>query len=325
MKLVNRITICTIILGFFTFIIAIILIEKSNSNNLHADGTNDVTLTNENIYCEIKFPVEVQPTITHNTVIRYDVDLLNSKLNGMGETYVYYDPEITDYSIVSELGFNISDYSILPEEPNIRWYSEQGRKLEIDKYGRFVYTTNAEDTWFDFPFDNNGTIQIAEKFLKDYGLLNHTFSNYSIDNTTNMTAEETKIVARTVNFYHKLDGKGVGGNQRVSVDINGYGEVTSVNYSIRNYKKQVNAKLISVEDAINNILSGKSYNDIPTVSKELVLEDVVVTYWTQNLNYNNTCLQPVYTFIGKSLSASTQEWEEFSITVQANRGNVVES
>lgn len=269
---------------------------------------------------EIRFPLEADVTISDCTKKTYDAGALQSKLKD--ETvYLYSDPQVTDYAIVSQLGFDTKDYTVVESEPNLRWYragsGDAEETLEIDKYGCFLYSTNAADTWFEFPFNDEQTIQLAEDFLSEYALLDDSFAYYSIDNTVILSAESKKIVAREVNFFQQLDGRDVFGNQQISVEINGNGEVTRVNYSVRNYQSKHTAELISIEAALQNLDPTKAYVNVQSLSEELIFEDVVIAYWAQNLNYDHVVLQPVYTFSGTSISAYG-ETETFDITVQAN-------
>ena len=269
---------------------------------------------------EISFPSATPVTVSEQTKKTYDAAALQAKLTEE-EVYLYSDPEITDYAIVSVFGFSPREYSVMDGMPDIRWYrkgnNESEKRLEIDKYGCFLYAPDVDDTWFEFPFDDEQTIRIAEDFLKEYELWVDGIACYSIDNTVSMSKDYEKIVARNVVFFQKVDGKDICGNQRISVEINGNGEVTRVNYNVRKYQSKHTVTLIPIEEAIQNLDPEKAYVSVESTSEELIFEDVEIAYWTSNTEYDTVAMQPVYIFSGTSVTAQG-ETEPFSITVQAN-------
>ena len=269
---------------------------------------------------EIQFPLEADATISAATKKTYNTETLQASVRGE-IAYIYANPKRTDYNIVKQLGFNVGDYSTSESYPAIRWYTkgagESRKALDIDKYGCFFYRSDAVDTWFPYPFTDEQTIKIAKDFLTRYGLWDDSFATFSIDNTVNQTAEGKTVVARTVHFYQKIEGKDVSGNQRIGIQINGNGEITFVNYNVRKYQSKQEARLLSVEEAIQKIGPGKAYINVKSSAKELIFESVQITYWAENLDYEHIALQPIYVFMGTSIN-ELGENEEFSIAVQAN-------
>lgn len=267
---------------------------------------------------KIVFPVEATPTLSKSTIKTYDMNDLASKLEGE-KAYIYSNPQMTDYSIVTELGFDVNHGSIDPDDPEVRWYQSGSRELRIDQYGAFAYWTDVPDTWFEVPFSDKEAGRIAKDYLDQYDLWRDDFIDFSMGYTTNLNAAEgEKIVAKHVCFYQEIDGKDVTGTNRVIVEINGNGEVVHVNYSIRLYQNRQEVELISIEDAIAKIDSpGEAFIGVQSTSRELVFEDVVIEYWSETLEYDFVVMQPVYRFIGTSIT-NKGEQESFSITVQAN-------
>ena len=62
---------------------------------------------------------------------------------------------------------------------------------------------------------------------------------------------------------------------------------------------------------------GEAFIGVQSTSRELVFEDVVIEYWSETLEFDFVVMQPVYRFMGTSIT-SNGEQESFSITVQAN-------
>ncbi len=270
---------------------------------------------------EIMFPVELPPSISESTVIEYDASALEAKLKGE-VAYIYCNPTKTDYSIVEKFGFNISNYDVLSER---RWYKigsgENEARLEIDAYGCFYYSSKAPDTSFDLPFTDEELYRIAKEFLQKYDLWSDNFSSHSFGgNSILSSAESSKVVARKVYFHQQFNGKPRESSGTVSVEINGNGEVTTVNYKILQHNIKVPVMRITLEDAIQNIkVPDKAYVVMNSPTDKLLIEDVSISYWSETLNYS--VLQPVYVFTGKSIT-SDGETEDFSITVQANTVNL---
>lgn len=246
---------------------------------------------------EIMFPGQTPPSIYDSTVIEYDAAALEAKLRG-DVAYIYCNPKKTDDSIVKKLGHTFAD-------------------LEFDDYGCFRLSTKAPDTSFDLPFTDEELYRIAKEFLQKYDLWSDSFSGHAFGgNTISQSAESSKVVARKVFFYQQFSGKVRESSGTVSVEINGNGEVTTVNYKIMQYNTKVPVMRISIEDAIQNIKSpDKAYVVMNSPSEKLLIEDVSISYWSESMN--SAVLQPVYVFTGKSIT-SDGETEDFSITVQAN-------
>lgn len=274
---------------------------------------------------EIDFPGEGGDMTVLNTTVRSaDVESLEKQVSSM-TGYIYCDPVITDYKIVEKFGFDIGKYHYPAfgtfEEP--RLYGDiNERHIEIDKYGSFIYKTGVEDTWFDIQLSDAECMSIAKQWLKENGLLNMNIDPYWTKGESMVTTNgETVVIAKTI-VFHPLtdDGCGIYGNSRVSVRVNGNGEIVDVYYRWREYKRKIKADLISIEDALKRIDEQKAYISMENASKELRFESVSVHYWAEAIDVGIKVMLPVYVFEGES---TTQDGsvEDFSITVQANKLN----
>ncbi len=271
---------------------------------------------------EIQFPMEMDATVTSKTQKIYDVASLQTMVE-KEKAYIYYAPSLTDYSIVKKLDANFSEYSEYEDYPEVRLYlfndGDADERLEIDKYGCFTYSSSAPDTSFEYPFTDEQTLKMAKEFLKRYNLLDDSFTVYSISGTMLKDAHSEKIVARKVEFLQKLDDKDVHGNNRMGVEFNGNGEVTDAYYYVRKYEKKRAVDLISVEEALQRIDQNKALidMDLTILSSKLTFEKVSIAYWTNNLTYDHTVVQPIYIFEGTSQNHADIT-ENFKIAVQAN-------
>ena len=280
---------------------------------------------NTKIGSEINFPTAADETIFASTKIDFDAEKLNAQI-GENSAFVYVNPKLTDYKIVSDFGFDINDYTLY--EDGTRFYKSNGvggedKFLKIDQFGCFTYITGVEHTSREITLTEKECFKIAKQYLKKYGLFsNRIGQRWSTNESTTTTDNGGTIKLEIgINFFpKKTDGLDVGGNSRISVDINANGEVCSVIYNWREYEKKEKVKLISMEEAFERFKEGKAFIEVENPSSKLVFEKVSLAYWTQDRNLENLVMQPVYVFQGVSYT-KTGEVENFSITVQANKFN----
>ena len=267
---------------------------------------------------EIEFSQTTDVNFTSNTNLEYSVDKLSSQLSKNTTYSVLYNPILTDYKIVSQFGFDIDNYSLWDD--GRRSYSADGpdkeKKLTIDKYGCFSYTTGVGSATFEMPIDDNECYNIAKKYLQEQGLYSKRLGKDVSYNKTELysLSEGTKVTAVGVNFL--VDN--TYGNARIMVEINGNGEVISVTNSVREYSDSKKVKLISVKEAIERFKEGNAFIEVENPSSNLKFEKVSVKYWSQERNDDNLFVQPVYYFEGTSTTTDGKT-EPFSIAVQANR------
>ncbi len=76
--------------------------------------------------------------------------------------------------------------------------------------------------------------------------------------------------------------------------------------------------MISVEQAVNTMKTGKAYVDLDSSIGSVDITSVEISYWTDTRSDNTLIMQPVYNFIAK-VKSEDNETNDLIITVQANR------
>ena len=290
------------------FLVALILCSVSCEKNGKKIGS------------KIKFASST-PSVCDTTEFEYDLDELAKQIND-NDGFVYLNPKKTDYKIVEKFGFDINDYTV---ENSERYYkSDEGTPpksyIKIDEFGAFDYGTSAKETKFEMTYSEKETVELAKNFLVKYDLWDEQLDEKNVSFNEGATINENGrlVYGRGVNFFmKKKDEYNIGGNSRVTVDLNGKGEVLQVFYNIREYESKEKVDLISIKEAIENIKKDDAFIEVESVSDKLIFKNVHLSYWTQNRNKDNLIMQPVYVFSGTSITSDGSE-EPFSITVQAN-------
>lgn len=72
---------------------------------------------------EIEFSVSADETIFKKTKLKYDKDALKAQI-GQDSAFIYLNPKLTDYQIVSDFGFDVNDYILY--EDGTRFYKSEG-------------------------------------------------------------------------------------------------------------------------------------------------------------------------------------------------------
>lgn len=272
---------------------------------------------------EIDFPIAPDEAILASTKFDFNTNIIDVQIDE-NSAFVYQNPKRTDYQIVSDFGFDINEYTL--HDDGTRFYKANGvggeeKLLKIDQFGCFSYKTGVEHTSREINLTEKECFVIAKQYLEKYGLFSNKIGKtWSInESTTTSKNEGTVKLTIGINFFPKpQDGLNIGGNSRINVEINANGEVCYVTYNFREYEKREKVELISVEEAFDRFKEGKAFIEVENPSSQLVFEKVSLAYWTQDRNLENLVMQPVYIFRGTSF-AETGEYEEFSITVQANK------
>lgn len=272
---------------------------------------------------EINFPIAADEAILTSTKFDFNTNIIDAQIDE-NSAFVYQNPKLTDYQIVSDFGFNINDYTL--HDDGTRFYKSNGvgeeeKLLKIDQFGCFSYKTGVEHTSREITLTEKECFIIAKQYLEKYGLFsNRIGKTWSInESTTTSKSGGTIKLTIGINFFPKQkDGLDIGGNSRINVEINANGEVCYVTYNFREYEKKEKVKLISVKEAFDRFKEGKAFIEVENPSSQLIFERVSLAYWTQDRNLENLVMQPVYIFQGTSFT-TTGESEEFSITVQANK------
>lgn len=278
---------------------------------------------NSKIGYEINFPIAADQAILTSTKFDFNNNMLEGQID-KDSAFVYQNPKLTDYKIVSDFGFDINDYSL--HEDGTRFYKSNGvgqeeKLLKIDQFGCFSYKTGVDHTSREITLTEKECFKIAKQYLEKYGLFSDRIGETWSTNETTTTSKSGGTIKLTIgiNFFPKQkDGLHIGGNSRINVEINANGEVCYVTYNFREYEKKEKVKLISVEEAFDRFKEGRAFIEVENPSSQLIFQRVSLAYWTQDRNLENLVMQPVYIFQGTSFT-TTGEAEEFSITVQANK------
>lgn len=275
--------------------------------------------------CEIDFPTTQNTKPESNTKFNFDADKLEAQI-AKDSAFIYQNPKLTDYKIVSDFGFDINDYKL--RDDGTRVYKSKGvggedKFLDIDQFGCFSYKTGVEHTSREITLTEKECYKIAKEYLEKYGLFSSIIGKTwsTSESTTTSKSEGTTKLTIGISFYPKQkDGLDIGGNSQIYVEINANGEVCYVTYYFREYEDKKTVKLISMQEALNRFKEGKAFVQMENTPSELIFENVSLAYWTQDRNLDNIVMQPVYVFSGTSITA-TGETKEFSVTVQANKFN----
>lgn len=282
-----------------------------------------VALNNEsdisNIGYEIEFAADDDETVLSETTLIYNLDQLKPKIHQQ-TSFIYLNPKLTDYTIVSKLGFDVSDYSVMND--GSRFYGDGANEyMIIDQFGCFSYDSGAHSDGDSMALTEGECLDIAKEFLNKYGLFSERLgTKWSTNERISYSESEgEKLLGIGINFFPaETDGLSTGGNARVTVYINANGEVEEVSYNLREYTDKQNVELISLEEAIKRFEQGKAFIEVENPSEKLVFENVTLGYWSQERNTDNLVVQPVYILQGTSIT-TTGESEPFTITIQANK------
>ena len=259
-----------------------------------------------------------------------DEQLIRDVISGFDNAYVYYNPKITDYSVVEKFGFKIDEYE---EKNGKRYYrkTENGEIIEsliIDQFGCFSYGFPSRESLGgkEYPFSEKETMEMGKTFLKEYGLWPDNVSNVGRGTTTDIhdpQTDVTTIVKRGIRFFPKYENDVVGGgNTRIQVEFNANGELDSLIYNWREYESAAKAELISLDEAILRIKQGSAKLDHESeyIPNNIVIVSVKLSYWSICGNDSQTLMQPVYVFEGHSGDRSN-DTTSYYFTVQANAIN----
>lgn len=274
--------------------------------------------SDEYIGTEIVFAQAGDATVFSDTALNYNLTDLKKQLPQDETYFVTYEPQITDYRIVSDFGFDMDGYSLWND--GRRYYVSQGedkaKSLLIDQYGCFLYNTGIAETVFEMPLTDKECFEIAKSFLEENGLFSERLGTKWFTNETILYSESQGERKITTGINFLVDN--ALGNAGILVEVNGNGEVVSVVYKVREYKKSQRVGLISLEEAVTRFEKGKASIELENTSAKLDFEKVSVKYWSLETDPDNLMVQPVYVFEGKS-TTSTGETEPFTIVVQANK------
>lgn len=249
-----------------------------------------------------------------------DLDALTEKL-GNAKAYLYGPAEETDYRVASRLGFNEKNhrdtnggmgrsYIEFSEEINAT------AKLEIDKYGSFLYESGYVKTETDFPYSVEEVLDMGRDILKGYGVWDGNFrlTSYNEERIYDKMPGEPKITGRDAKFFRVApDGRDIY-NEAATVKINADGKTVEILFDARHYKNRNEAQLIPVAEAFAKADIGRALVGLPEEPSELVFDSIDIVYWSAQNADGEYILQPLYRFGG-----TTADGIEYFTIVQANR------
>ncbi len=232
--------------------------------------------------------------------------------------YIYFDPEERMGEIIKLFGFEGEEYSPFMETE--RYYQSEGKSLRVDAYGCFTFDLDKKSNRLEMPYTPQECLTIAKNYLREKSLLpENVASEWSVDEISGTVNNVNTVYEYGVNIYKgKISGRNVTGNSRITVFVNGDGNVRQITYNWREYRSKERAELISVAEALEKVYNREARFEVNNPSAKLSIKKVEVYYYEQARSQENLAIQPIYVFSG--ISTTTQgEKEDFAVIVQANR------
>ena len=115
---------------------------------------------------EINFPIAADEAILTSTKFDFNTNIIDAQIDE-NSAFVYQNPKLTDYQIVSDFGFNINDYTL--HDDGTRFYKSNGvgeeeKLLKIDQFGCFSYKTGVEHTSREITLTEKECFIIAKQY-----------------------------------------------------------------------------------------------------------------------------------------------------------------
>jgi hypothetical protein len=122
-----------------------------------------------------------------------------------------------------------------------------------------------------------------------------------------------------VNFSRQINGIPVAdsGGNKLGVRIGDKGEVISVLKVWREVEPYREYPIKSVEQAYNELISGKGSSNIPSGCAEITIDHVSLAYWMETLDVSQEYVLPVYAFTGTCRAANGDILENFIGWIEA--------
>lgn len=269
---------------------------------------------------KIAFPELLGGTIDVKN-ISYDAEKLASQVDD-SYGYVYSDPQLTDYGIVSELGFDKDVYTV--NSSGERLYRSGNKELKIDEYGLFEYSSGIKSTSFEMTLTDKECRVIAVRQLKELGIFNDDLKTYNMIETENGEIVEGKWQFKTtqkrVAFHLRINDNDVFGGESVDVAVNGNGEIVEISNKLHKFGKKTLQPLVKISDIIKEPGKFNSYINYEGAPDNLTVDTVKVGYWASS--DGDITIQPIYIFSSSSSAGNDQDEiseDAFSVAVQANK------
>lgn len=301
-KQISAILVCGM---FFTLICT----SCGNNNKNNVDGKENY------IIYDIDFPEyagELQPNIT--TKVNMDIPEMDSLV-----TYIAKENKITDSDKEKLCDIFEVDIKKAKEDDVHTVIEENNKRLSIYDKGNYEYS-NGKNSESKVQFDDAKAVNIAESYLREKGLLPNGFEYAGIGIGELVIGKKSIVNEKTVFFNRFIDGKEVEGDACIMVTLIGDGEITKVisSYNDEIKKETVDERnIISVEDALKDIVNLKNFLDIDEEADELEINNVSIRYWEESSPYEDKAyVQPVYEVTGKQYK-NGKDKGEFRIITQA--------
>lgn len=282
---------------------------------------------NHNKYKRIPFPQQGGDNLMQIALSEIDSSKMTIKFDEKIRYNVYYSPKKTDYKVVENLGFAIGDYSINEKgvfsSQTCREYSKSvsGRieNMRIDEFGRFIYETGYESTYFEFPYSKEESIAMAKDILVSLGLWNTNYRHWSLGRTVSSVDGIDTTQERNVTFFAETENGIKINRESITVHINGNGQLRKIVSHIMNYRKKAEVDIVDISEVLSNISDYNGFTVQEQMNGKISVHEVRIEYHQFEDDQGNSYLYPVYVIVATDSNDISNE--QFEIIIQANQKN----
>lgn len=278
-----------------------------------------------NMYKQIPFPEQGGNNLKQFAMSEIDSSKMTLKFDEKIRYNVYYSPKKTDYKVVENLGFAIGDYSINKKgvfsSQTCREYSKSvsGRieNMKIDEFGRFIYETGYESTYFEFPYSKKESIGKAKDILVSLGLWNPNYKHWSLGKTVISADGTDTTTERDVTFFAETENGMKINRECIKVFINGNGQLRRIVSHIMNYQKKAEVDIVGISEVLSNISDYNGFTVQDQMNGKISVHEVDIEYHQFEDDRGNSYLYPVYVIVASDSNDVSSE--QFEIIIQANQ------
>jgi|GEM_PF-2166085 len=216
--------------------------------------------------------------------------------------------------------FNITDYS-KNDKSGYLIYENNKAELRIYDSGQFLYYSKMNNILTlneKINLSDEECIKKAREFLEKNQLLNMDVFNISVNDITKTNAanlDDEDTIGKDVYFSRSINGSEVYGISRIIVTIAPNGEISEVRSLYRDTGNSIEAKVKSIEEAIESVENHDAMIEIEPGVERVDLEKLEIVYWEDSSPKSETqYIQPVYRFIGKGYTSDGEESNFIAIT-----------
>ena len=282
---------------------------------------------NHNKYKRIPFPQQGGDNLMQIALSEIDSSKMTVKFDEKIRYNVYYSPKKTDYKVVENLGFAIGDYSINEKgvfsSQTCREYSKsvsgRSENMRIDEFGRFIYETGYESTYFEFPYSEKESIAKAKDILVSLGLWNTNYRHWSLGRTISSADGIDTTIERNVTFFAETENGIKINRESITVHINGNGQLRKIVSHIMNYRKKAEVDIVDISEVLSNISDYNGFTVQEQMNGKISVHEVRIEYHQFEDDQGNSYLYPVYVIVANDSNDVSNE--QFEIIIQANQKN----